>query len=192
MSTQWRSNPVHLSPPPPKEILPWLIDAYILTQTLKKITPNVTLTLVSQQFDRIDQEEAEALNLTTPDTAWVRKIFLCCDDRPVSYSRVIVPHKTYLAYQNKFDSVQKNFIGEFMLYDNPEVRREAFEYCQMPQSSLLVKELSAHDAQITLKPIWARRSCFWINEYPLLITDSFLPDMPNYPDKTHTMKPELI
>jgi chorismate-pyruvate lyase len=59
----------------------------------------------------------------------------------------------------------EKLLGETLLYNNDKVTRSNFEYALLNEENAL----------------WARRSVFTIEKsYPILVTETFLPAIPDY------------
>lgn len=184
LPTTWVQSPNKLIQTPNQNILDWLTKPYILSHALRKIASSLKLTLISQQTDFVLPEERLCLNLCEQDqhSALVRKIFLHSEHEHYIFARTIVPPKTYQALQAEIESVGDNFIGEYLLYNKAEVQRDAFEYAYMTKEMAMMQELQALMPESVFKAgLWARRSCFWIKRFPILITELFLSDLPRFP-----------
>lgn len=116
---------------------------------------------------------------------YIRKVFLLCNDKPVIFARTVVPQSTYEHYQRQFKHLGSQFIGETLLYRNPEVTRQAFEFAHIALTDVVKEELTQLLPATRESRLWARRSLFWLNTFPLLITEIFLPEIQKlgYPDK---------
>ncbi len=148
------------------------VDIQRLSHYFDQHWPNVRLQLISEQFETAFPEETACFE-TVHTEFWVRKIFLCSDETPLSFARVVVPKATYLRFQNAFEQLKTKPIGETLLHHNPDVTRHPFEYRFLEKNDLLSKDMQHTYAHLEV-PGWARRSLFTWAGFPLLITEVFL------------------
>jgi chorismate--pyruvate lyase len=157
-----------------------LTKPYILSQALKRVCQQFSVKVLEQQFSPIFNNEAAVLGINPTDTAFVRQVFLQDDYTPLTYGRVVVAPVTYDHHFAEFQSLGNLPIGETLLYNNPDVLRSAFEYALIEASSDLGSLVYQHLGQASNTPLWGRRSVFKIKSEPLLVTEVFLPALPDY------------
>lgn len=181
--TTWTHNPKNLAQSPDSNTLDWLTKPYVLSHALRKSSPDLSLELMSQESDIVFPDEASRLNLSPKKQTLVRKIFLQSGQNSYVFARTIIPPQTYATLQAEIESVGDNFIGEYLIYNRDGIKRDEFEFAYMTPNMNMMQELqsfmSFSDINNTL---WARRSCFWIKQLPLLITELFLEDLPDFPN----------
>ncbi len=113
------------------------------------------------------------------EVPFVRQVLLQNEDNiALTYGRVIIPPKTYEVHFSQFEKLGTNLIGETLLYNNPDVTREPFEYAYVNHSHLLAQKVFTALAQDSNKDLWGRRSVFLIKSSPILVTELFLPSLP--------------
>lgn len=165
LSTAWSSQPTEIA-------LPGGSNVKRLSHYFEQHWPNVHLRLLSESFHPIFTEEKDCFD-TTHQHFWLRKIFLCSDTTPLSYARVVVPEATYQRFQNQFDQLKQNPIGETLLHHNPAVTRSEFEYRHIPSIDPLYLEMLGYYPDLK-QPAIGRRSVFLWESLPLLITEILL------------------
>lgn len=181
--TTWVHQPQNLKQAPDSNTLDWLTKPYVLSHALRKASADLNLEFISQEPDIIFPDEASRLNLPAEKQTLVRKIFLQSGQNPYVFARTIIPPQTYAALQAEIESVGDNFIGEYLIYNRNGIKRDPFEFAYMTPSMNMMQERQSFipfsDINNTL---WARRSCFWIKQLPLLITELFLENLPGFPN----------
>jgi chorismate--pyruvate lyase len=163
MIRQWVKDVSSLNRKPQEPILSWLTKPYILSDALKRRYGAMTLRVLNQNFQRPHADEAIALSLDSQERAFVREIVLESNAIARTQGRVVIPQKTYENLKVDLMALGEKPIGETLLYHNPKVQREAFEF-----------------AYIEEKHCFARRSVFILKEGSLLVTDFFLTTLDNY------------
>lgn len=156
----------------PVNVADWLTKTPRLVEALKARYANFQFALLSENFAPVAADEKQALALDTP-TAWLRQVTEGTAQQVLVYSRVVIPSATFEAFQQAFSALGDHPIGNYLLYDNPDVTRAAFEFAEV-----FVGE-GYDDALQVLghSRVWARRSIFrWCN-HPLLISEFFSPDL---------------
>ncbi|MFI4937321.1 MAG: chorismate--pyruvate lyase family protein [Candidatus Berkiellales bacterium] len=180
VKSSWVADPLTLSPLPSTNINAWLTKPKILSQALRHFCQQLTLKLIAQEFGLAFEDEYAILNLQPEALPLVRRIFLLGDDIPWTYGRVVVPAVTYEHHLAQFASLGANFLGEKLLYNNPDVQRSRFEYIALDESHPLFEQVNKDLATPLSAPLYGRRSVFTIKEDPLLVTEVFLPHLPEY------------
>lgn len=150
----------------------WLIKPHVLSDAMARHCNHLKLDLLAMQFEPAHPDEALALQTIEP--CLVRQVAFYGDDQVWTFARTVIPAKTYFAYQQAFDQLNEKPIGVSLLYNNDKVTRSPFEYSQ--------QDLSAFDLcpfQQQGKAL-ARRSIFYIDSHPLLISEYFCEQIPDY------------
>lgn len=169
---------------PTHPTFPWLEKPYILTQALKRVCQACEVNLIEQSFAAtVYSDEQALLSLEPNEATWVRQVFLQGDQVPWVYARVVIPATTYAHYQQDFANLGTKPLGETLLYQQKNVKRGLFEYAYLPNQYPLFKKIFSYLPSVTpAQALWGRRSLFWLNHDPLLVTEFFLPDLPPYVD----------
>lgn len=152
-------------------LLPWLFDASSLTARLIDICDkNFSVRVISQQWQKLDNEEAAAMSLRHINSALVRQVLLCCGDKPLVYARTVIPATTIEGAQRRYANMGSRPLGA-MLFSDRTMRREDVQVAILPASH------QANDFASSGEPIWGRRSVFRVSGKPLLVSEYFLPEL---------------
>lgn len=162
---KWVNAVGELASTPHPNTLLWMTKPYVLTHALRRVCKLLTVNVVSQQFSTVMPEESSKLGLDETALPFIREVILEGDGVPLTYGRVIIAPQTYHNHFAAFKDLGAQPIGETLLYNNPESTRSCFEYAK------------------TEDGLWARRSLFTLRQDPLLVTEFFLPSLPDYPDQ---------
>jgi chorismate-pyruvate lyase len=173
----WHDSLDAIMPPPPAHKVEWL-ETQVLSKALKQVVPNVGLNLIHQAIGQPHPDEAQKLNLTpTHGLPLIRQVKIGTPDLTNLYCRVIVHPMLYQQEQDTFDTLGTRFIGETLLYNQPQVTRSAFEYATLTPKHALYQEAKQHSHPYlsTLDTtLYTRRSVFYLPTLPLLITEVFV------------------
>ena len=74
-------------------------------------------------------------------------------------------------------------IGNALLYGKKEITRSEFEYKCLENTDPVFHELSTLGSASSTHHYWMRRSIFTFPKGALLISEVFLDNIPNYPEK---------
>lgn len=172
--------PLHPFQPPtlynrlqaPAALRPWLLTQQSLTQKLKQTCQTLQVQVLSECWQTPLPQEARALKLPLGQKTWVRCVLLHCDQRPVLYARTIIPHCLPGNPWYALKKLGNQPLGE-VLFQKPLAKRSGFTITQAPASQwpYLMDHLAAHTAN---QNTYARQSCFYKNNQPLLLTEAFL------------------
>jgi chorismate--pyruvate lyase len=174
----WVNEIAALSLPPSMSIAKWLTQPIILSHALKRHCQQLSVEVLSQQFMAVDDTESLLREQVSPEP-FVRRVLLHGDNQPWTYGRVVIAPRTYQAYFSQFIALGAKLLGETLLYGNPDTTRSPFEYAIVPQESALYQEIRQR-LPLTQTTLWARRSYFYLKQAPLLVTEVFLPLLPDY------------
>ena len=176
---QQRHVPRGLIPPP---IAPWLFDVASLTQRLRQVCQgHFQVRVVSQQRVRPLRDERVALDMRDHEHALVRMVYLLCDGQPWVFARTVIPLRTLSGAQRRLARLGSKPLGE-MLFADRSMRRSEVEVARLvPGGKLfgLIATANSNAGTADLaqqpQPIWGRRSVFYLQDKPLLVSEMFLP-----------------
>ena len=153
----------------PVSLSPWLFDASSLTARLvADCDENFSVQVISQQWRKLDSEEAAAMSLNDARSALVRQVLLCCGDTPLVYARTVIPVITVQGAQRRYANMGSRPLGA-MLFADRTMHREAVQVAMLPANH------EAHKYAKTDEPVWGRRSVFRVAGKPILVSEYFLP-----------------
>lgn len=168
----------------------WLLQANRMVHAFKRIVGAVTMHTVVEVDAPPFAEECDKLGLPQMP-AHIRQVVIADEkNKPWCYARVVIPIETYQAYLQQFAGLGAQFIGDTLLYNNPQVKRSAFDYACLDDDSLYAKayrEITAQPHDL-LKKWPGRRSVFMWQDKPLLITEFLLPYLAQIPYTTHNIE----
>lgn len=178
---QWVHSAEELEKEPPTNILDWLTKPFILSRALRKVCQTLSVQILNQDFNSAHNDEMDLIGLdpSSPNPL-VRQVFLKGDDVPFTYGRVVVPKSTYDLFLEKFSNLGTNLFGETLLYGDPTMKRQPFEWTYLNNTYTLFQEIENKLQHSSFHEAWARRSVFNIQGVPLLVTEVFLPSIPSY------------
>lgn len=180
MTVVWVPSLTQLPLEPSRLIKDWLTKPYILSQALKRHCQQLSVKVLSQHFSYPYEDEYALIEVNAPQQAYIRQVFLQGDHVPWTYGRVVVPMNTYQKHLVQFESVGTQFLGEHLLYNNPDVVRGPFEFVSALPTSTLNKDIHKQLGSDQKQTLWGRRSVFKIQSYPLLVTELFLSSIPEF------------
>lgn len=167
----WTNKPEELAIHADHSKYGWLLHQGRLSDALQACCTDLTVQIISQQFEPILSSEQQVLNISEP--CWVRQIYICGDNIPWVFARVVAPLETYRQYKQEFDELGTNLLGATILSKVKNLTRSEFSF------SLTPDQTAKHYAPGNP----ARRSIFNLNGYDLLVTEVFLQQIPSYSPK---------
>ena len=167
--TEWVSEtkPQHCA----ARIAAWLYDHNSLTKKLEaqfntfsvEIKQQVTINS-SPLLSKLFSHEKQVL---------VREVFLRCNDSPVVFAQTEIPVSTLTEQQATLAEIGEQALGK-ILFQDPTMLRGQIEVTEFKKGSIF-HQLAADIQQPIEHSLWARRSLFYLNNKPLLVTELFLP-----------------
>lgn len=158
----WVRTAEELGLQPDDNLYRWLVEPYSLSKVLKQLCKELSVQVISQSLAPASDEEQKLLNIKE-NNSLIREVYLCGDGTPWTMGRVVAPFATYQNHKQDLDNLGNNLLGETLLYIDPSLKRSPFEFTQ--RSDLL----------------FSRRSVFTLKSQALLVTESYLNDLPTYP-----------
>ena len=154
----------------PENLGPWLIDNGSLTQKLVALSKDqFEVEVLRQEVATPDAAEANALKITQQTPVMIREVVLKGRGRPWVFARSILPMTTMTGRLAGLRTLSNQPLGE-LLFQDPSMTREPLEMACLPARILSVPAaLAAGD-----EPLWARRSVFFLDRKPLLVSEVFL------------------
>jgi chorismate--pyruvate lyase len=164
IASRWRSFRRTPSTRLPRCWRAWLLDKGSLTQHLIRASRgDFSVEVLFQGWSTATLSETQALNLPPRQMVLVREVRLMGRGEPWVYARSIIPQHTLTGPQRALRRLGNRPLGE-LLFKSPNMRRGAIE------TTLLTVNTAK-------KKAWARRSLFYLNGKPLLVSEVFLPEL---------------
>lgn len=133
------------------------------------------LRLLGQGWDRPLHDEARALRIQGRRVALVRQVELACHGTPWIFARSIIPQRT-LRMNRRLNALGTRPLAD-LLFRDPEVRRQRLEVGSLCPGQALY-HLATEDRGPPAPRVWCRRSVYLMRAQPLLVTEVFLPPIP--------------
>ena len=154
----------------PENLGPWLIDNGSLTRKLVALSKDqFEVQVLRQELATPGAAEANALKMTQQTPVMIREVVLKGRGRPWVFARSILPMTTMTGRLAGLRTLSNQPLGE-LLFQDPSMTREPLEAACLPARILSVPAaLAAGD-----EPLWARRSVFFLDQKPLLVSEVFL------------------
>tara|TARA_R110001583_G_scaffold26757_2_gene96256 strand:- start:24520 stop:25089 length:570 start_codon:yes stop_codon:yes gene_type:complete len=167
--TSWISEtkPVHCQ----QGITNWLYDHNSLTKKLESQCSHFSVK-IKQQVS-IKPSNVLSSYFTQEEKVLVREVFLFCEGIPVVFAQTEIPFSTLTEQQAQLAEIGQQSLGKF-LFQDPSMLRGQIEVTEFPDGSLF-HELAESLQQTAKYSLWARRSLFYLNNKPLLVSELFLP-----------------
>lgn len=154
---------------------PWLTDNGSLTAALKSRCPALQVMRLRQGLARPHADERTLLGLTPKAYALIREVMLLCDERPLVFAHSVIPRAGLAGPWRSLSRLGNRPLGE-ALFADPRIVRHPLQYRRLDRRHPLYRSAVHH---LTLQPswLWARRSVFARDGYPILVTEVFLPEV---------------
>ena len=154
----------------PENLGSWLGDDGSLTRKLVALSKDqFEVQVLRQEVATPDAAEANALKMTQQTPVMIREVVLKGRGRPWIFARSILPMTTMTGRLAGLRTLSNQPLGE-LLFQDPSMTREPLEAACLPARILSVPAaLAAGD-----EPLWARRSVFFLDQKPLLVSEVFL------------------
>ncbi len=111
--------------------------------------------------------------MRTRSRALVREVHLLCNNEPWVFARTVIPPHTLKGKQRRLGKLGKKPLGAVLFADKSMHRTEMEIACIQPGQQLY--QLATHHLSHCDQPIWGRRSVFFLNNHPLMVSEIFLP-----------------
>jgi len=172
----WRSyarTPVATTP---TALRSWLLDRGSLTQRLIDASDGeFRVEVLNQCMELPLLSEARALGIPARQRALVREVILYGCNEPWVYARSIIPVKTLSGRLKSLRTLDNRPLGA-LLFNDKTMQRGDIEIACMNTESHLQPNLP----QNIKGTIWGRRSVFYLDQKPLLVSEMFLPGFKPY------------
>lgn len=158
------------------EQLDWLLDPSSLTRRLQQTcSGQFRVVPVNQQWQRPQLNEAQALGIRPHERCFIREVHLMCDDRHRVFARTVIPVSTLTGNRRRLSRLGKKSLGA-VLFADPGMQRSYIEVARLKTGQTLFE---AAVAPLSKRPseVWGRRSVFFLDTKPLLVSEIFLPEI---------------
>lgn len=172
-SSKWRSL-AYREQDIPEELLFWLRDAKSLTYHLKELSKGqFSVDLLSYGKKRPLRDERNLLGLSEYGNAFVRQVRLLCAGQAVVFARTVIPEDTLSGKYRLLTRLGTRPLGELLFSDKSMVR-SCVEVAAFPVNDRLFRGVD-FDRGEGITTLWGRRSVYYLENKPLLVSEFFLP-----------------
>jgi chorismate--pyruvate lyase len=133
----------------------------------------IQLQLLSRTHALPSRGEAQVLRARYPRYAFVRQVRLGCAGEAWMFARTIMPLKTLTGAERRFQRLRGKPLGDVLFGARP-TPRGPLEIARLQPGHRLFKRAVA-GLDLRTDELWARRSVFFLNKKPILVTEVFLP-----------------
>jgi chorismate--pyruvate lyase len=156
-------------------LLPWLRNHGSLTQRIQSRCTRFAVHAVRAGLSCLEWDESVLLGIAPRQLAYSREVFLYADGRPVVFAHSALARKHLASPWSAVRTLGNKPLGA-LLFAHPMVERMPLHYRALRARHSLYRRATAvlNDPPCRL---WARRSLFYLDDAPLLVTEVFLPDI---------------
>lgn len=156
------------------DLATWLFDPASLTERLvSACSGSFSVQVLNQGWSHAMLNEAKTLNMRINGRALVREVHLLCNNEPWVFARTVIPPHTLKGKLRRLAKLGKKPLGAVLFADKSMQRTEMEIACIHPGQQLY--QLATHHLSHCDEPIWGRRSVFFLNKHPLIVSEIFLP-----------------
>lgn len=161
----------------PPNVRCWLLDSGSLTARLIAASNNqFRVQVIAQRWGRPSMDEAKVLGMKAGQVAIIRETALQCGGKTWVYARSILPASSLKGRLRHLRSLKNSSLGA-LLFKDPFMHRSPFEVVSMSTEQLpAALGLTMANKGSASPALWGRRSCFYLYNQPLLVSEIFLPD----------------
>jgi chorismate--pyruvate lyase len=153
---------------------PWLRDEGSLTRRIQQRCAAFGVRPVRSGLARVAYDEAMLLGIAPDRYAFSREVFLCADGKPVVFAHSACAREHLRGTWGAVRGLGNRSLGT-LLFNHPLVLRHPLHYKALqPHHPLYQSAALPGDMP---RRLWARRSLFYLNGAPLLVTEVFLPEI---------------
>jgi chorismate lyase len=148
----------------------WLTDSGSLTARLiAQSSGQFKVQLVRQIIGLPCLNECHALGMKRPALALIREVILCGNGEPWVFARSILPLASLTGRLRHLRKQGTRPLGAF-LFSQPQLTRSAIAVARISRDHAYVPGDLVGD-----QLLWGRRSVFYLQQKPLLVSEVFLP-----------------
>ena len=164
----WRNNPPEQVT---SKLLEWLFDPLSLTARLKKHCQTLSVEVLGQKIIACPPNDAcDVINVG--EQVLVREVLLFCDGKPHVFARSLLPLTSLTGDQKELADLGDKPLGH-IIFNNPSLERKLIQTATFEADS----SVGVLSQKLTLPPLtklWGRRSLFYLEAKPFVVTEVFL------------------
>lgn len=151
----------------------WLNRSGTLTAGLRQLG-EVKIHILNESPSPMCEEDKIALQKPHTTLIWVREIVMNINDLPCIWARSITPIQASRSVWRGIRHLNTHPLAE-ILYHDPRIHRGDFTMTRIHPASVLYRKLRLYFPEQIHQAHYARRSIFYKNAIPLMVTECFLP-----------------
>lgn len=158
------------------EVRDWLFAAGSLTLRLQLHCAgkgDFSVRVLKQSRKRPAADERQLLGLRDYQVALVREVQLLCADQVWVFARTVVPLRTLTGRGRRLAALGNRPLGA-MLFADKSVCRRRLQVARLTAGNDIFDSAAQVLAEVP-RIIWGRRSLFYYQQRPLLVSEIFLP-----------------
>lgn len=168
----WYPSLKQLTQGPDSDLNPIIQETGSLTRLLDQRCGGIGVRPLSQRWGMMTRDEQQALQLPPRSRCFIREVHLYCRSDIWVQARTVIPVTTLTGKRRRLLHLGKRSLGEF-LFSYPGMQRSTLEYSQfLPQHPLLKRFI-----KLDRGPVYARRGVYYLDGFPLLVMEIFLPQL---------------
>lgn len=174
MEPIWRQKKQYFSNDIDSVIANWLFDPSSLTERLiRECTGQFSVRVLAQGWGLPMANEAKRLNMPSRRLGLIRQVHLLNNDQPIVYARTVIPPETLRGKQRRLLRLGQRPLGA-VLFADKSMHRTEMELARITAEQPLFQQATSN-ATYDSTAIWGRRSVFYLQDKPLLVSEIFLP-----------------
>ena len=156
----------------PRLLAPWLLDQGSLTARLiEHSQQQFSVQLLRQDWGQAFTGEYRLLQSPLRQKMLVREVILQGAGQPWVYARSLVPITSLQGRLKALKHLDNRPLGA-LLFQDPSMQRGPIQVAQLqPAHNYLPPDVTTEPGS----PLWGRRSVFYLDEQPLMVSEVFLP-----------------
>ncbi len=175
-NTQWRDVRYWRHQFLSKDLQIWLFSQDSLTLRLRNHCQQAfQVEVLTETWQYPLLSEAQLLNIPSREYVRIRHVCLHCDHEAWVFARTVIPRQTLTGQYRRLAHLGNSPLGS-ILFSSNQFPRTHLQIAQLDTSHLLYY-LAQQQQHFSDKLLWARRSIFNLSGNPLLVNESFLPNM---------------
>lgn len=161
----------------PPQTMDWLMDSSSLTQRLIQACPGqFSVQVIDQGYGLPMKNESRWLDMAGGTYGFIRQVRLLCNKVPWVYARTVIPVSTLSGRLRRLTRLGNKPLGALLFADSG-MRRGEMEIARIQHDDQIYQSAlgTNRKAQQSCDIIWGRRSTFYLDYKPLLVSEIFLP-----------------
>jgi len=165
----WRGVPLGCE----SGLAPWLRNRGSLTRRIQQRCTDFAVRNVCSGLACIAPDESALLGIAQQQLAWSREVFLYADGQPVVFAHSALAAGHLRGVWSEVRTLGNKPLGA-LLFAHPLVERKPLHYQALRNTHPLYRRAVGVLSDLPHR-LWARRSLFYLDDAPLLVTEVFLP-----------------